>query len=63
MTHVGKQKTTTVSALVEEFGASGEILRRSVGWLAKNDLIRLKVPAAAKTGQKPAAKSGAKARR
>ena len=70
MAHVGKTKSTTVSTLVEEFGVTGDMLRRSVGWLAKNDLIRLKVPAAKPTAkqaapaaQKPAAKAPVKARR
>ncbi len=63
MAHVEKQKSTTVSALVGEFGAAGETLRRSLGWLAKNDLLRLKVPAAQKPAQKPAAKAAAKSRR
>jgi len=67
MAHVAKRKSTTVAAVVEEFEAPAETVRRSLGWLAKNDLLRLKVPEAQKPAtqpaQRPAAKAAAKARR
>ncbi len=54
----------TVAELVEHVAAPGDTVRRSIGWLAKNDLIRLKVPAGkadAKPAGRPAAKAGARA--
>jgi glycosyltransferase involved in cell wall biosynthesis len=60
---------TTVAALAAEIAAPAPVVRRSIGWLAKNDLIRL-LPAAEaaatpapKSAAKPAPKATARTRR